>query len=181
MDIFDEIFGGLVEIANVVDVTISVRDALAGFSGWRSRVDEADVVSWTVPVVDVACAEVNRASVDYGGHAVHLVAAKQRSLHARLADAEHVNRFDFLCRPIRPEVVFVSNGESKWIRKLVSHDSWLLGVWVNAWEINEYFFEIFVSFRRTHIQSSGCRHQHNRFRLKTWTRPTNLATSLAVN
>lgn len=109
-----------------------MRDALAGLSGWRSRVDEANVVSWAVTVVDVAGAEVNRASVDHGGHSVHFVAAEQRRLHARLADAEHVNGLDFLGRPIGPKVVFVGDGKSEGIRKLVSNDSWLFCVWINA-------------------------------------------------
>lgn len=85
-----------------------------------------------ISVIDVACAKVDWTTIDDGGHSIHLVTAEKRCLDARLANAVNVNRLDFLCCPVRPEVMIVGDSEAEWIRQLFSNNTRLLCVSVET-------------------------------------------------
>lgn len=119
---------------NVVDVAIGVRETLARFS-WRwTRIHEANGVDWAVAVVDVTQAEAQRAAINDRGHSVHLMAAEKKRLDSSATNTVEIDRFDLLGRPIWPKVLIVGDGEAEGILELVSYDSWLFCVSVDAWE-----------------------------------------------
>jgi hypothetical protein len=116
----------------IVNITTSMSKTFASFARRRSWIDETNVVVRTIAVVNHTNAEIDWTTINNCGHSIHFVAAEKWSLNSSSANAIQVDRFDFLCGPIRPEVSVISDGESEWISKFVGNNTRLFCVRVET-------------------------------------------------